>query len=240
MHCYYLSISPCSEELGRSDAPRGSKPSKQSALDEFRWLRQYAYRPRHVVRQHLQDYLEKAGIVLEELAPCTAIHVRRGDIAFGKGRRYAAVDEYLERGNVKPGDTVVLLTDDVSAVEEVENYLKDEYNWIYLDRPRFRGSAGGFEGFIPSKDPALEILAIMAEMRIAAQCNKLVHGKSGFVAVITEAMENAGNPYETFYLQTQQNKQEQAKMNPGDRAEVYLERIRERLENRKQQKFATT
>jgi hypothetical protein len=95
--------------------------------------------------------------------------------------------------------------------------------------------SGGFEAFIPSKDPALEILAIMAELEMATVCNKLVHGKSGFVAVIAEAMENAGHPFQTIYLQTQQNKQEQAKMDPKDRAEIYLKEIQERLEKKKQQ-----
>ena len=233
MNCYYLNISSCPAVLGQHNAARGTKPSSTAAKDEFRWLRQYAFRPRHVVRLQLQRYFLEQQNVAVVTRPCAAIHVRRGDIAFGRGRRYAAVDEYLEAGHIQKGETVLLLTDDVSATEEVEQYHKDDYNWVYLDRPRFRGSSGGFEGFIPSQDPAMEILAIMAELKLASQCNKLVHGKSGFVAVIVEAMENAGHPFETFYLQTQQNKQEQAKMDPKDRAQVYLQQIQERLERKK-------
>ena len=48
---------------------------------------------------------------------CTAIHVRRGDIAFGKGRRYAAVDEYLEAGKVKPGQVVRAQLDRIEKVD---------------------------------------------------------------------------------------------------------------------------
>lgn len=233
MNCYYLPLGPCQPIIGRNDAPRGVKPSTAAAKLEFRWIRQYAFRPRHTLREHLAQYIRRAGIDLETLSPCAAIHVRRGDIAFGKGRRYAAVDEYIQAGNISLGQTIVLLTDDVSTIEEVEKYHKDDYRWIYLNRPRFRGSVGGFEGFIPSQDPALEVLAIMAEIQMASICSKLVHGKSGFVAIITEAMENAGHPFETFYLQTQQNKAEQAKMDPAIRASLYLQQIQERLEKKK-------
>jgi hypothetical protein len=229
MNCYYLPLSPCPAVIGQNNGERGDKPATGMAKDEFRWLRQYAARPRHVVRWHLQQYMMQQK-QLARLQPCTAIHVRRGDIAFGRGRRYAAVEEYLQAGQVVKGETVVLLTDDVTAIEEVERYHRQDYNWVYLDRPRFRGAEGGFEGFIPSQDPALEILAIMAEIKMASQCHKLVHGKSGFVALIVEALENSGQAFEIVYLDTQQDKKQQEKMDPVDREKKYLQRIQERLD----------
>jgi len=165
--------------------------------------------------------------------PCAAIHVRRGDISFGKGRRYAAVKEYLQAGNITKGETVVVLTDDVSTIDEINQYLKTDYNWVFLDRPRTLGSTGGFEGFIPSKDPAFEVLSIMTELELAAKCNKLVHGKSGFVASITDAMEASGQDFQTIYLQTQQDKGTQPKLEPQERAEQYLKAIEEWYERKK-------
>ncbi len=234
MNCFYLPLSPCPAEQGRNDAPRGQKPTTGQALQEFQWLRTYAFRVRHVVRQHVQAYWETQPAHIQQFVhsnnnhKCTAIHVRRGDIAFGKGRRYAAVDEYLEAGGVQPGETVVLLTDDTSAIEEVELYLKKEQKWIYLDRPRTTGTTLGFEGFIPSQDPAYEVVSILAELQLVSHCQKLVHGKSGFVTVLAEAMSSPV----LVNLPIQLDKKQQPKMDPADRAQVYLQQIREHYEQR--------
>jgi hypothetical protein len=230
MNCWYLDLSPCPGETGRNDADRGIKPTLPKQRQQFLWLRRYAFRPRQRVRQKVLEFREQhvPADQMKTVSPCAAIHVRRGDIAFGRGRRYAAVEEYLQAGNITTGETVVVLTDDVSTIEEIEQYHAKDYNWIYLQRPRHRGSAGGFEGFIPSSDPAFEILAILVEIQLAGQCNKLVHGKSGFVATIADEMELSGHPYELIYLQTQQAKGDQPKLDPKERAAGYLKAIQDR------------
>lgn len=236
MNCWYLELSPCPAELGRNDAERGPKPTLPKQRKEFLWLRGYAFRPRQRVRQKVLEFREQhvPEDQMRTISPCAAIHVRRGDIAFGKGRRYAAVEEYLQVGNITMGETVVVLTDDVSTIEEIEQYHARDYNWIYLQRPRHRGSEGGFEGFIPSSDPAFEILAILVEIQLAGQCNKLVHGKSGFVATIADEMELSGHPYELIYLETQQAKGDQPKQDPKERAAGYLKAIQDRHKDKEQ------
>lgn len=93
----------------------------------------------------------------------------------------------------------MLLTDDVSTIEEVERYHSKDYKWIYVKRQRVRGTEGGFNGHIPSGDEGLEVITIMAEVKLASQCNKLVSGHSGFVTTITDAMDAAGKKYKKFY-----------------------------------------
>jgi hypothetical protein len=236
MNCWYLQLSPCPAELGRNDADRGPKPTLPKQRKEFLWLRSYAFRPRQRVRQKVLEFREQhlPEDRLRTISPCAAIHVRRGDIAFGRGRRYAAVEEYLQEGNITKGETVVVLTDDVSTIEEIEQYHAKDYNWIYLQRPRHRGSEGGFEGFIPSSDPAFEILAILVEIQLAGHCNKLVHGKSGFVATIADEMELSGHEYELIYLQTQLDKGDQPKVDPKERAASYLKAIQDRHKEKEQ------
>lgn len=70
------------------------------------------------------------------------------------------------------------------------------------------GAEGGFDGHIPSKDPPYDLVAILAELKLASQCTKLVHGDSGFATLISQAMEDAGTRYETFYVNTLLNKQQ--------------------------------
>lgn len=213
MECFYLPLGSCA-----TTNTNVANKAKKSHLQEYKWLRQYAFRFRHVFRRKLQEYLKDTKM---PSTPCTAIHVRRGDIAYGRGRRYAAVGEYLELVNTS---NVVLLTDDDSVIQEVKTYLLKEYQWTYLKRPRVQGPSAGFEAFVPSKDPAQEVLAIAAESALASRCHTLVHGKSGFAEVILDVM-----PQNTtkIVLDIQLNKGKQPKVEPKDRAKAYLGSIEE-------------
>lgn len=234
MNCYFLPLSNCKAELGRDDAPRGSKPTLKAAKEEFFWLRQYAFRLQHKVRYQLQQFFYQHKLSHTSsssmTSPCTAIHVRRTDIAFGKGRRYLPVQDYIDAGNITKHSTIVLLTDDASTLNEIHQFHQQDYKWVYLERPRFRGAEGGFEGFVPSQDPAFEVLSILADAYLVSHCNKLIHGKSGFVQVLVDSMQaarGAGN-FELVYVENQQDKRLQAKMDPHDRASMYWENIHER------------
>jgi hypothetical protein len=46
------------------------------------------------------------------------------------------------------------LTDDVSTIEEIEQYHAKDYNWIYLQRPQHRGSEGFEDSFRVPDQPA--------------------------------------------------------------------------------------
>jgi hypothetical protein len=110
--------------------------------------------------------------------------------------------EYIDKAKIQPNDTIVLLSDDISTIEEVEKYHAKKYHWIYLKRKRFRGTEGGINNHIPTGDPALEVITIMAEVKLAAQCHKLVTGTSGFVTAIQDALEVAGTPYKQYTIHT--------------------------------------
>ena len=95
-----------------------------------------------------------------------------------------------------------MLTDDATTIDEVETYHATNYNWIYLKRQRTRGTEGGFNKHIPSGDQALEVITIMAEVKLASQCNALVAGDSGFLTTITNAMDAVGKHYKKYGVQT--------------------------------------
>lgn len=110
--------------------------------------------------------------------------------------------EYIDKGQIQRGETIVLLTDDASTIEEVETYHATNYNWVYLKRQRTRGTEGGFNKHIPSGDQALEVITIMSEVKLASQCDTLVAGDSGFVTIITDAMNAIGRTYKQFTVRT--------------------------------------
>lgn len=90
-----------------------------------------------------------------------------------------------------------------------------QYNWIYSNRPRNQAAKGGFDGHIPSKDAPYDFVAIHAEVKLASRCTKFVHGQSGFIQIVKEAMEDAGTVYESFYLDTTVSKASARDMGAG-------------------------
>jgi hypothetical protein len=91
-------------------------------------------------------------------------------------RRYRAVREYLQAVPVQHRN-LLLLTDDENAVSEAL-HRHPQYSWFSLDRPRHKGSEGGWENQVPSDDPAWEVVALHAEFLLVQQCDVLVHSKS--------------------------------------------------------------
>ena len=219
--CYLLPWSPCSPDYGRNDPVSGKV---QTNFKEFTWFKQYASRMKQDVRRQIFRTLSKYPKV--EL-PCTAIHIRRGDSGLPRYpfRRYAAVSEYLEAGHVLENDTIVLLTDDASPIEEV-NRFHPNYNWIYADRPRNNGSSAGFDSHIPSGDPVSDFFAIQAEIRLASRCSKFVYGKSGFVDIILDQMQAVGNHNVSMhYVNTAISKDEAQSLSGKNRGSILIEKI---------------
>lgn len=118
MTCYLLPLTHCQAQYRstetdpvpnyREDA--FGRVHNMGERPETSWLRRYMNRYRKVVRKKVMDTLHNEYPV-EEL-PCTAMHVRRGDAGLPRYpfRRYAAVSEYLQAGQVQPGENIVLLT----------------------------------------------------------------------------------------------------------------------------------
>jgi len=136
--------------------------------------------------------------------------------------------EYIDTAQIAKGGTIVLLTDEESTIQEVETYHATDYNWIYLDRQRQNGTAGGFNRHIPSGDEALDAISIMAELKLAAQCQRLVAGDSGFVAQITDARNAIGKTFQRFTVKTRISEQAAKKdrnILPQQRVEKMLKEI---------------
>jgi hypothetical protein len=221
MTCYLLPLSPCPQVIGKNDDVRKSGGKRGSI--EWLWLKQYGGRLRQHVRKQIIDLIRDDFPRTIKL-PCTAMHVRRGDSGIPRRpfRRYAAISEYLQLGDIQPGDSIVLLTDDLSTIQEVQEH-HPQYNWIYAERPRNNGTNGGFDGHIPSNDPAYDFIVIHAELQLASKCTKFVHGSSSFADVVYDAMLGAGNNVTRFVLDTSVSKEEaQANYNGDIKARGHL------------------
>jgi len=143
------------------------------------------------------------------------IHVRRADVVLhGKfSRRYHPIREYVdalcederrlkgEEGGASSATVcpellrqkpLLLLTDDSNAIKEALAQYP-QLKWQYIDRPRHRGSEGGWENQIPSGDPASEVVALHAAFTLARRCNVIVHTKSNLADYLYAVMTLA-NP----------------------------------------------
>ena len=125
-----------------------------------------------------------------------------------------------------------IIRDDNTTIAEVERYHPD-YNWIYGNQPRNQGAMAGFDSHTPSNDPSYDFVAILCEIRLSSLCTKLVHGHSGFVSLITEAMRDVGTNFTSFYLDTSVSKASLGELPGGQaRGEKMIEMIHEKMNMR--------
>ena len=139
-HCYFLPISNCPPVWGRHD--RVPNRERIHNATQLLWIQWYLARPLHKVRRRVVELLHNRFPAPISL-PCTTMHVRRSDAGFAQRpfRRYAALSEYLQAANVGKGEAVVLLTDDVSTIQEAQQFHPD-IQWLYVPRPRPNGTSG--------------------------------------------------------------------------------------------------
>ena len=210
--CYYLPINPCPRKFDIWYQLFQTKPRNSNEKKLHHWMRHYLFRPKQHFRYQLFMF-RKQHFQSQNYQPCTLMHVRRGDAGLPRPpfRRYAPVQEYIDKANIQPGDNIVLLTDDDSTIVEIKKFLATKYNWIYLDRPRVQNIKGGFDGHIPSGDEAYEMLVIHTEMSVGSSCNKVVHGQSGFINGLISEMYYDGKNYTTYYVETAISKSEAQK-----------------------------
>ncbi|CAB9526019.1 expressed unknown protein [Seminavis robusta] len=192
--CYFLPISNCPEPL---EGDRDDKPKKKHIFHEVfhndtlaeqnMWLSHYTMRPRQVLRHRLYQFLQSSNVPVAP-TPCVWLHVRRGDSMTERNyiRNYYRLEEYLRRGKVSPTDNILLLTDDQTTLEEAR-VLHSNYHFHYWNRTRVRGPVEN-NAHIPSGDPSLEVLYILAERKLASRCQKGVHGNSNMATLFRNAM----------------------------------------------------
>jgi len=192
MYCYFLNLTKCPAQPGKNDKNlhhgydgHGARLMKEK---QGYWLLEYATRMRAWLRREVYLYsTSKINLTL----PCAAIHVRRSDIVLHDkfSRRYRKMEEYVEALPDKNGTkNLLLFTDDMNAIGEAL-YKYPQYNWMYFDRPRFKGASGGWENQIPSADPKLEVVVLLSIFRLVRQCHTLIRSRGNLANLMWSEME---------------------------------------------------
>jgi hypothetical protein len=193
--CYFLPISHCKAPFGRASEGAVSRPlfQRRPVHPYMKW---YMSRPQQWLRRRVYLYLQEkligdtSALRNSTLQPLVAFHVRRTDVVLeyrkGDKRQYFPLQDYLTACHAKKGDSIILFTDDETTIEELA--LHPDINFIYIQKGRFRGSNGGFSEHVPSGNPMLEVVAILAEFKLATLCDTLVHTRSGFATLLQELM----------------------------------------------------
>ena len=205
MFCYFLPLTNCSASktiLKGKNAPGYGHvvptnsnndyyytPWRNRRLAHRYWLQQYATRPQHYLRKKLYNFLQQNMTNFQ--TPCIAIHVRRSDVILDRSpRKYYSIANYLQ--NIPPKfqkvTNLFLLTDDANAIDEALEF-HPEYNWMFTQKQRYRGSEGGVQNHIPSQNPPLEVLYILAELELVKMCDLLIGSISGFSDLIHAEMK---------------------------------------------------
>jgi len=201
MYCYFLNLTSCEPDPGKKyerllDGYKAQRPGDTLMRRRKRgyWLLEYATRPKTWLRRQL--YLYSKGLV-NITRPCSVVHVRRSDVVLHESdaRRYRKIDDYVEalvpKGSRATAETknIFLLTDDANAVGEALHKYP-EYTWMYIDRPRHKGTSGGWENQIPSDDPKLEVLVLLSTFRLVRQCSALIRTDGNFADLLAAEMRH--------------------------------------------------
>ena len=209
--CYYLPVTKCNysteidltqkvpnwfiSQSGDMAAVQRNPNTTATYRHHISYFTRLNQETRHQLYKLFQDIAPPAEERSKNNNDCVAFHVRRTD-ATTEGqhpRKFYYLQEYLDGAatvtNLTKGDTIVLLTDDQSTIDEAK-YLHPEYNWLYINRTRHFGATKKNQ-HLPSNSPSLEFLNIYADFKMAAPCHTLVHGTSNMVTFIVHAMEEA-------------------------------------------------
>ena len=187
--CFFLPIGKCPAGVHQIN-PDGewSLDAKIKNPAQRQWLRVHVTRPQQWFRKRLYEYM-KERFPWEVRTPCVAMHVRRSDVV-KESRRYTSITKYLEKVPVLKSRrimNIMLFTDDAHAIGETVE-LHPDYNWMYMNKRRYRGTEGKQGVYMPSHDPVMEVLDIYSTFRLAMHCDILVHSKSAFSPAIYDYM----------------------------------------------------
>jgi hypothetical protein len=171
----------------------------QFILRPRQWVRRHVFRRSHDLRQQLLEALQDSNVTDAAgtaaaaaagrrsrnralLQGCTVVHVRRGDVVLGNSRstsrrKYRPLADYLLHVRTR---TVLLLTDDSDAIAESRQQAFANYTFVSWNRTRYRGSEGGWEEHLPSRDPLEEMAVLLGTFDVVPLCHAIVHTASNF------------------------------------------------------------
>eukprot|EP00985_Skeletonema_marinoi_P005052 scaffold2186_cov94-Skeletonema_marinoi.AAC.1 len=171
MFCYFLPLSLC-PPWNMNITP--ANPFAGDGTISFAWANEYATRQKMWLRKNVYVNIKTKAPPIS--LPCAAIHVRRTDVALEEtwARQHFAISDYLQKLKEKGTNTknILLFTDDENALEEALE-VHPEYNWMYLNISRHKGSSG-YENHIAANNPANEVIALLSIFKLAKQCDTFV------------------------------------------------------------------
>eukprot|EP00547_Thalassionema_nitzschioides_P013287 CAMPEP_0194256926 /NCGR_PEP_ID=MMETSP0158-20130606/37838_1 /TAXON_ID=33649 /ORGANISM="Thalassionema nitzschioides, Strain L26-B" /LENGTH=379 /DNA_ID=CAMNT_0038995795 /DNA_START=106 /DNA_END=1245 /DNA_ORIENTATION=+ len=194
--CYFLPISSTNCNLKEQRKHRiDSTPLNQQRkyVKQFIPTWNFFSRQQQWLRKAVYDEVKlmKAELLLQQPQKCAVIHVRRADVVLHDefSRKYFPISAYVDalppRHSINT--TLFLLTDDANAINEAREFHSDR-NWVYFNRQRHRGTEGGWEEQIPSRNPRSEVVTILATLQLVPLCDTLVHTHSKFADTLRRAM----------------------------------------------------
>ena len=187
MSCYFLPLSRCTPDPDKAWPGIFYNYWQPSFLSEQnRLLTWYATRPQTWLRREVYEFSKKIPLI----TPCTVFHVRRSDVILDPSvRRYFGIEEYMN-ATESITKTIFLLTDDDNAIREAKSKYP-AHDWVIIDRPRYKGSEGGWGAHIPSGNPKLEVIVLLSIFRTVQKCGVFVHAFSNLSEYIAGIMMTA-------------------------------------------------
>lgn len=151
----------------------------------------YLTQPTAALEGAVQKFVDSITIT----QPCVAIHVRRTDTLLNDGWdhkkklfKWVPLSAYVKEAERFEAATTFLFTDDATVLDETSAF---DRGWQWIDRPRHKGTEGGWENHFPSGDRTTEMAVILALRRLTSMCGVLVGSRSSFGKLMFLGMRNA-------------------------------------------------
>ena len=212
--CYFLPYHDCKtssskywneqKEAGKAELDVNGDLPHEAGIDQELGQEAYRFMTRKMLwfRRAVFDYKQafKKANNIGANSDCTVFHVRRGDVVLhpGNQRRYFPVSDYVKNMNSSklsnPNHYVFLLTDDGRAISEAHEFFPD-MNFKYFDRPRHKGSNNGtvWENQTPSRNPASEVIVLVATFELVQECSAIVWSSSNFASYMHNQVSEETN-----------------------------------------------
>jgi len=159
----------------------------------------YLTRPQTWLRHRITKFVQSHTLT----QPCTVMHVRRSDVVLhgSQSRRYHSIAEYVNASSAgfPVHDNILILSDDANAIDEAFAEFP-QYNWMFINRTRYRGAEGGWENQLPSNDPAYEMVVLLGTFELIKQCQSFVRTVSGIADIFESELKSTDEDFPVINL----------------------------------------
>ena len=160
----------------------------------YKWLRWFAFRPRHILRQQLvQQRQSHQSLLSHARSQCSAVHIPSANPDSTNSRRPMTMKEILDKmkNTIQSGETILVLTDDDAVQRQMKDLQPTLSNALVSTWWQSSDGKEATHKQLGSRlnDPSLDLLSIMSKLELVSTCRQFVFSKNRSASGVTAIAE---------------------------------------------------